>query len=521
MKKITKIEGNAAFTSAVKKTRVAAYCRVSTGSDEQLLSLETQKAHYEKYIKAHPDWEFAGLYFDQGITGTKKDKRPALMEMIADCEQGQIDRVITKSISRFCRNTTDCLELVRKLLGFGIPIYFEKEELDTGSMESELMLSILSSLAESESVSIAENSKWGVRHRFLNGTFKLSYPPYGYDYLGEGKWAVNEEQAKWVRYIFAETLSGKGADAIAGELRERDIPTKKGGKWTAGTVRGMLTNEKYTGDCLFQKTYTDEHFNRHTNRGEYDQFSMKNHHEAIISHEDFEAVAALIDQRAKEKGIAKGGSKYQARYPMSGKVFCGECGQPFKRRMNYSTYSQYPALVCTGHLRDKNQCTQKFIREDALQAAFITMVNKLIFARKEALYPLEAALHRVNQKDAVARLAELEEQLEKNANRQSTLTAIMAKGYLEPALFTKECNELVSEAQALTEEKNNILYSVKGDRNKTKQLAELIQFCNHADMLEAFDGECFTKFVERVVIHERTTAEFELKCGLTLKERIR
>ncbi len=520
MKKITKIEGNTAYLNAVKKVRVAAYCRVSTGTEEQLLSLETQKAHYEKYIKSHPDWEFAGLYYDQGITGTKKDKRPALMQMVVDCENGMIDRVITKSISRFCRNTTDCLELVRKLLGLGIPIYFEKEDLDTGSMESELMLSILSSLAESESVSIAENSKWGVRHRFLNGTFKLFYPPYGYDYLGEGEWAINEEQAGWVRFIFSETLSGKGADAIARELRKRNAPTKKGGKWTAGTVRGMLTNEKYTGDCIFQKTYTDEHFNRHTNRGELDQFFMEGHHEAIISHEDFETVAMLIEQRAKEKGITKGDEKYQMRYPMSGKVYCGECGSPYKRRMNYSTHTQYPALVCTGHLKDKNSCSQKFIREDALQMAFTTMMNKLTFARKEILYPLESALHRVDQKDAATRLAELEEQLEKNASRQATLTAIMTKGYLEPALYTKESNELTREAQSLTEEKNNILYAVKGDRNQTAELTKLIQFCSHAEMQETFDGDCFTDFVERVVIHDRNNAEFELKCGLKLQERI-
>ena len=232
------------------------------------------------------------MYYDQGITGTKKDKRSALMQMVADCEDGRIDRVITKSISHFCRNTTDCLELVRKLLGLGIPTYFEKEDLDTGSMESELMLSILSSLAESESVSIAENS--------------------------------NGEQDKWVRFIYSETLSGKGSDAIAAELIKLGASTKKGGKWISTTVRGILSNEKYTGDCIFQKTYMDERFNRHTNYGEMDQFYMEEHHDAIVSHEDFEAVAALVEQRAKEKGITKGDAKYQVRYPMSGKVFCGE-----------------------------------------------------------------------------------------------------------------------------------------------------------------------------------------------------
>ncbi len=521
MKRITKIEGNTAFLNAVRKTRVAAYCRVSTGSDEQLLSLETQKDHYERYIKAHPDWEYAGLYYDQGITGTKKDKRPALMQMVADCEDGRIDRVITKSISRFCRNTTDCLELVRKLLGLGIPIYFEKEDLDTGSMESELMLSILSSLAESESVSIAENSKWSIRRRFENGTFKLAYPPYGYDYIGDGEWAINEEQAKWVRFIYSQTLSGKGSDAIAAELIELGAPTKKGGKWTSTSIRGILSNEKYTGDCIFQKTYSDDRFNRHRNYGEMDQFYMEGHHDAIVSHEDFEAVAALVEQRAKEKGITRGDAKYQVRYPMSGKVFCGECGSPHKRRMNYSTHIQYPALTCSGHLKDKSSCSQKFIREDALQMAFVTMMNKLIFAHKEVLQPLLTSLRSISQKDAISRLSELDERLEKNAERQNTLTTLMTRGYLDPALFTQESNDLLTEAQALTEEKEHLVFSVNGEMKKTEKLADLIRFCSRGEMLTEFDGDCFSQYVERVVIHERTTAAFELKCGLTLKERIR
>lgn len=175
MKRITKIAENASLGK--KKIRVAAYCRVSTASEEQLVSLAAQKAHYENYIKSNDNWEFAGLYYDEGISGTKKEKRDGLLAMVAACERGMIDFVITKSISRFARNTTDCLELVRKLLDLNIYIYFEKENINTGSMESELMLSILSGLAESESVSISENEKWGIRRRFQNGTFIISYPP--------------------------------------------------------------------------------------------------------------------------------------------------------------------------------------------------------------------------------------------------------------------------------------------------------------------------------------------------------
>ena len=217
MKKVTKIAQNTANLTEQTKLRVAAYCRVSTDSDEQLESLDAQIKHYESYVNANPEWEFAGLYYDEGISGTKKEKRPELLRMIADCEDRKIDLIVTKSISRFARNTTDCLELVRKLLDLDVFIYFEKENINTGSMESELMLSILSGLAESESVSISENNKWSIKRRFQNGTYKISYPPYGYDNV-DGEMVINKSQAKIVRFIFAEILSGKGTHKIANEL---------------------------------------------------------------------------------------------------------------------------------------------------------------------------------------------------------------------------------------------------------------------------------------------------------------
>ncbi|NLH34453.1 MAG: recombinase family protein, partial [Lactococcus chungangensis] len=207
MKKITRIIDTKVL-SVKKKIRVAAYCRVSTASEEQLISLDAQKAHYENYIKANDEWEYSGLYFDEGVTGTKKEVRSGLLSLIADCEKGMIDLVITKSISRFCRNTTDCLEIVRKLLDLNVYINFEKENLNTGSMESELMLSILSSLAENESVSISENEKWSIKKRFQNGTYIISYPPYGYANIN-GEMVIVPEQAEVVKQIFTNTLAGK------------------------------------------------------------------------------------------------------------------------------------------------------------------------------------------------------------------------------------------------------------------------------------------------------------------------
>lgn len=519
MKRITKIEQNNADIFIKPKLRVAAYCRVSTGSDEQLISLEAQKTHYESYIKANPEWVFAGLYYDEGVSGTKKEKRSGLLRMISDCENRKIDFIITKSISRFARNTMDCLEIVRKLVDLGVFIYFEKENLNTQSMESELMLSILSSLAESESVSISENEKWGIKRRFQNGTFKISYPPYGYDYV-DGQMVINEEQAEIIRWMFAEALAGKGTHAIATALNERGVPTKKGGKWTASTVRGLLSNEKFTGSVMFQKSYTDSQFNRHTNRGEKDMYYMENHHPAIVSQETFEMAAAVISQRGKEKNISKDRNKYQNRYPFSGKIICSECGSTFKRRIHYSTHQQYIAWCCSRHIDQLDSCSMKYIRDDAVEAAFITMMNKLVYGHKKVLRPLLESLRSASDTDNYRRIDELETKIEAITERGQVLTGLMTKGYLEPALFNKERNALMVELDSLREQKDSLVRLINGNLTKVEEVNRILRFTARAEMLTAFDGDLFTEYVERVIVLSRTEIGFELKCGITLKERL-
>lgn len=518
MKRITKIEESKALVSK-RKLRVAAYCRVSTASDDQIISLEAQKVHYENYIKANDEWEYAGLYYDEGITGTKKEKRNGLLSMIADCERGKIDFIITKSISRFCRNTTDCLELVRKLLDLNIYINFEKENLNTGSMESELMLSILSSLAESESVSISENEKWSIKKRFQNGTFIISYPPYGYDNV-DGEMVIVPEQAEIVKEIFASALSGKGTHTIAADLNARVIPTKKGGKWTAGTINGIIGNEKYTGDVLYQKTYTDSSFNRHTNYGEYDQYLVQGHHEAIISHEIYKNANAVLKQRGREKGNQKNTGIYQNRYGFSGRIKCGECGSSFKRRIHYKPSGSYIAWCCSKHIENVKGCSMKYILDDAVKASFITMMNKLIFAQQIVLKPLLNDIKGLNDKDRLLKIEGLETRLEKNMEQRQVLMSLMASGYLEPALFNKESNTLTLEVETLREEKEKLMHSIGGDMSKAEELQNLIKFTTQKAMLTEYDDELFLSYVERVTVLSRAEIVFELKCGLKLKERL-
>ena len=251
-----------------KKLRVAAYCRVSTENDDQRDSLETQKAHFTAWIKMHSDWEFAGIFYDFGITGTKAEVRDGLQALMYECRIGRIDYVLTKSVSRFSRNTTDCLALVRELLSYGIPIYFEKEKLDTGSMESELVLSILSSLAQEESESISKNVKWGNNKRIKSGRYKMGVAPYGYTFDADGNFMIIPEEAKIVQLIFESFVSGMGTHTIAKMLDAQNVPTRKGGKWHSNTITDILNNERYVGDILYNKTYTDSSFLRHRNTDE-------------------------------------------------------------------------------------------------------------------------------------------------------------------------------------------------------------------------------------------------------------
>ena len=225
MKTVRKIEANKPITTNKQKFRVAAYCRVSTDNDDQLESLETQKAHYESWIKLHSEWEYAGLYYDSGITGTKSDVREGLQNLLQACRLGRIDRILVKSISRFSRNTTDCLSIVRELLEIGVTISFEKENIDTGSMESELILSILSSMAEDESASISQNEKWSIKRKFQSGTYKMSYVPYGYmrDSEDHNHLIIDEYAASIVRKIFRLYLEGNGKAHIASILSSENI----------------------------------------------------------------------------------------------------------------------------------------------------------------------------------------------------------------------------------------------------------------------------------------------------------
>ena len=509
--KITKIQSE---RQEQPRLRVAAYCRVSTENDDQRNSLETQKSHFESWIRLHSDWENAGIFYDFGISGTNKDARDGLQALLYECRIGRIDYILTKSVSRFARNTVDCLSIVRELLEYNIPIYFEKENLDTGSMESELILSIISSLAQGESESISQNVKWSIKKRYENGTYRFGYLPYGYQKDDDGNIVVNKEEAPIIRYIFDCVLSGIGAYSIAKELTAKNIPSRKGSRWSESTILDILVNEKYVGDVRFQKTYTDEMFRRHNNHGEVESRIIHDHHEAIVSREVFEKANALLVQRAQMLGMKKGIGKYHQRYVFSGKIICNECDGKFKRQ----TYCSGISWACTTHIRDNSKCSIKYIKEEAIQSAFVTMMNKLIFAHKLILRPLYDKLQILQSDANLQNILQYKKILQDNAERKDELRKLRGRGIIDNVLYTQEANRIDKQCEDIRSELKQLENEVSGAT--IQELKKLLRFTESSAMLLTFNDEIFTDFVDNIIVYSRNCIGFQLKCGLTLKEEL-
>lgn len=289
MKRITKIEERGADLLAKPKFRVAAYCRVSTGTEEQFISLKAQKMHYESYIKWNHDWEFCGLYYDEGITGTKKEKRTELLLLISDCENGKIDFIVTKSISRFARNTLDCLKYIRELKSKNIPVFFEKENINTMDSKGEVLITIMASLAQQESQTLSQDVKFGLQYRYQQGLVQVNHNRFlGYTKDEDGRLVTVPEVAEIAKRIYREYLEGENLAQIGDGLEADGILTGAGRKqWLATTIKKILSNEEYIGDSLLQKTYTVDFLSkkRVKNNGIVPQYYMENSHEPIITRE--------------------------------------------------------------------------------------------------------------------------------------------------------------------------------------------------------------------------------------------
>ena len=339
---------------------VAAYARVSSGKDAMLHSLSAQVSYYSNLIQRNPEWRYAGVYVDEALTGTK-DNRKGFQRMLADCRAGKIDRIITKSISRFARNTVTLLETVRELKTLGVDVYFEEQNIHSMSGDGELMLSILASFAQEESLSVSENCKWRIRKQFESGEPATWRFMYGYR-IRKGVITIHEEEAAVVRWVFESYLDGVGIAQVSRIMRETQVPSCRGGMWSPKRVLDMLKNEKYAGNALLQKRYVADHLTKleKNNHGELPKYYAEGTHPAIVPPETFLRVQEQMEQNRLRNGIAKDAPRYSA---FTGMLICENCGKRYHRKVSCTEI----AWNCATYLKlGKKACHAKQIPEDIL-----------------------------------------------------------------------------------------------------------------------------------------------------------
>jgi DNA invertase Pin-like site-specific DNA recombinase len=509
------------------KKRVCAYCRVSTDTEEQLSSYDAQVTYYENYINKRPDWEYAGIYADEGITGTNTKYRAQFNRMIEDALAGQFDMIITKSISRFARNTLDCLKYVRILKEKGVAVYFEKENIDTMDSKGEVLLTILSSLAQDESRSISENSRWGIVRRFQQGKVRVNHKKFmGYDKDENGELIINEEQAKIVRRIFKEYLEGKSADKIAAGLTKDGILTVTGKKkWQPTVISKMLKNEKYCGDALLQKTITVDFLThkRVENEGQAPKYYVENSHPAIISKEMFEAVQKEMKRRSDLRGYGdkKRRSKHSSKYPFSRKIFCGNCGAVYRRK-RWGPTNKYKKYVWNCKTREEqgvDVCNMKAVDEEKLKAAFVRVANRIIKDRDEFVNKMISNIEKVldenknnNKRNEIdLRLKELREQISK-------LIRLKTQSNIDSEIYEEEYNRLALEMESLRSQRLAYTKTEMECKNNYSRVREIEKILKGHELIKSFDEELFRVMAEKIIVISLVEVEFVLKTGVVVRE---
>ena len=503
-----------ASISDIAKLRVAGYARVSSDSTDQLNSFSAQVNYYERLIESNDKWEMAEVYADEGISGVSIEKRDDFTRMLADCKKGKIDRIITKSTSRFARNTLDTINVIRELKEIGVSVYFEKERIDTAIITGENLLTLYAMFAQEESLTISKNCKKGNRMRMSKGVYISSKVPYGYR-LVEKQMVIEPLEADIVQRIFSEYLEGKGVATIAKALIADGIPFRDGRmKWPSNAVRGILRNERYVGDMLFQKTFSEDAlpYRKCKNTGELPQYYVKHTHEPIIERLQFELVNILINQRGQQISTEHG------EYTLSKKIKCSECGTTYRRKPAQDTVY----WVCRKHDSERESCGSQRIKEETIYTAFARMYNKLKINYESILNPLLSQLEKLQ--DLKTRnnpeIRTLNKQIAELSEQNHVMNGLLSKGILDSALFISQTDELNKKIRKLKGIKSRLLEEQDADDTleKTEDLIEILE--NGPEYISTLKAELLNGMVAKIIAHNNKTIAFELINGLVLKERL-
>lgn len=516
-----------ALGESPRKLQVAAYARVSTEREEQEDSFERQVEHYKQMIEAKREWDYAGIYADPGISGTRAEKRPDFLRMIDDCRAGKIQKILVKSISRFARNTVDALTYIRELKELGISVSFESENIDTLTPGGEVLLAILSAMAEQESRTISSNIKWAWQRKLqsgevtLNTGLMLGYRKVGKDENGHNMYEIIEEEAEVIRRIYREYLNGNSLAGICRILNEEGIPTKQEkGTWKYGTVMGILTNEKYAGNALLGKTWKPDVLSKYRRKNDGSQspiYYAENTHPAIVDKDTFDMVQREIQRRRNAKDEAVGTGKYSSRYPFSGLLVCGICGHKLRRQVRtVGSGKKVPSWACSNRVVNKREvCDSHHVREDVLEATYIAAMRVIMNTSAEVTDAIRSSAAAVMEAEDKAKLQAIESEiisiqeealaLHKSKQRMEVVQAEYdaRKKELQEAMAAKE-----AERAAL--EDTTLKYAEV--RTWLKAFDESI---NSGRILTATDSEIMRMIVERIIVKD-DGIEIYLKCGVSI-----
>ncbi len=523
--------------------RVAAYCRVSTEADEQANSYEAQIEHYTNEIAKHKDWVNAGIYADKGVTGTMAEKRPQFQEMIKKCRQGKIDLILVKSISRFARNTVECLEYIRELKQIGIGVIFEKENINTLTETSEAMITIMGYFAQAESESISKNVTWGVRHGFAEGKVNFTCDIYGfkriyeYDDNGkrkkcEGRIEIFEDEAKVVREIFDLYLTGSSTGAIADILTERGIPCPgKAERWLPRVIQNILRNEKYKGDVITQKTFCIDLLThkRVKNTGQIEQHYIEDHHPAIVDRETFDRVQAEYARRNAKKKVSPYDedtpkkAKYSSKYALTELLVCGDCGSPYRRCTWTSRGIHRIVWRCTTRLEyGKDKCPHSHtMKEDDLHTAILKALSGLVEQKEEIKDDVKAALASVLIDDGSdINISAIESQIKEQENDLMRVVKICAERGNSDEFKDefKRISQNITDLKAILEVEKT---KVKPAHDMDSRVDRLFEQIDKASSdIETFDNGIIRQLIAQVIVKDETAIEIILNNGYRFKTAV-
>jgi len=484
----------------VAKRKVAGYARVSTDSEEQENSYEAQVDYFTEYIKSNEAWEFVKVYTDEGISGVSTRRREGFNEMIADALAGKIELIVTKSVSRFARNTVDSLTTIRELKAHGVEVYFQKENIYTFDGKGELLLTIMSSLAQEESRSISENVTWGIRKSFSDGKVSMNYKSFlGYRRGEDDMPEIVPEEAEIVQTIYRRFLEGSTVHEIAKALTAAGVPTPMKRKtWSETTVQSILTNEKYMGDALLQKTFCTDFLTKKMkkNEGELPQYHVRNSHPAIVSAEVFELVQMEIESRRQF------GSRYSGHGVFASRIVCADCGGFYGSKVWHSN-DPYRTVIwrCNRKYEKGKRCTTPHVKEEIVKAGFVQVMARLLASRQEVLEDCKRVLDEVLTTDEQARqIAKLQDQAVGLAQRIRGLVNENARTQMTEDEFTPEYDRLVSQYEKLAAKIAAIQREKEDKEYRAKRISLFMRMLAGQEECLEFDPAVFTAFVEKVVV---------------------